>query len=114
MTAAERRLVPSEVRKRLPWRVSRALTDTRIPNSIFGLHWNFGLHYAYPTGRRYAVESEKTKAIESKMRFANKVCKDTNTYTAEKEFWDIVKTGSDGLLQKEEYVRSAFPALNWK
>jgi hypothetical protein len=59
------------------------------------------------------VTSAQEKLIEEKMRFARKACKDTNTYTAEDEFWDLVSSGSDSLLENQNYVRSIFPAISW-
>jgi hypothetical protein len=67
-----------------------------------------------PTGRRFIVENVAVETIKRNMDFAYTVCKDTNAYTAKEKFWDIVKEGSDALLENKEYRRSIFPALKWK
>ena len=59
------------------------------------------------------MDTAQKKLIEEKMRFARLACKDTNTYTAEMEFWELVSSGSDSLLENEAYVRSIFPAASW-
>ena len=52
--------------------------------------------------------------IEKNLQFAHNVCKDKSTNTATEEFWDIVESGSDDLLDDKDYIRSVFPSLTWK
>jgi hypothetical protein len=64
--------------------------------------------------RRLTVEATAPDMVERNLQFAYNVCKDNNAYTAKDEFWDIVKLGSETLLDDREYVRSVFPSLTWK
>jgi hypothetical protein len=57
------------------------------------------------------MESVTDDTIKRSLRFTNEMCKDTNTYTADTQFWNIVKSGSNKLLNDEGYIRSIFPDL---
>jgi hypothetical protein len=54
------------------------------------------------------------EVIEKNLQFAYNMCKDTNAYTAQEDFWDIAKAGNDELLKDKEYMRSTFPDLTWE
>jgi hypothetical protein len=65
-------------------------------------------------GKKGDMETATPDVIEKNLQFAYNVCKDNNAYTATEEFWNIVKSGSDDLLEDRDYVRSVFPSLTWK